>query len=442
MIRQAKDFVQEELWRIPSHQLPLRKSMLIIQLRILILTLRGFVRDQCQLRASALTFYTLLSIVPVMAMAFGLAKGFGLEQLLQTQLTERFAGHEAILARVLDFSHTLLESTRGGMIAGVGVFILFWSVIKLLGNIESSFNEIWGVKAGRSLGRKFSDYLAITLVCPLLLIVAGSTTVFVATSLTWLTEYFEFSGPLRAVIHVAVRMMPFGVIGLLFTFLFMFMPNTRVRFRAALSAGILAGIIYQLVQWGYIAAQVGLSKYNAIYGSFAALPFFLVWVQFSWLIVLFGAELTSAIQRVDRSEFEPDSERVSPGFRFRLTLLVLTRLVGDFDQGHPPATVRDLHRQLGIPIPLLQRILFDGNRCGLLREAKPDSDGEPAYLPATDSAKYTVAFVAETLLRHGGSEVPVLAGPELGQLSASLQALAESLANSPANLRLKDLGKL
>jgi membrane protein len=439
MIRKTLAFMKDDIWRIPTRKLSPRKSMYINQLRIVLIALRGFAEDKCQLRASALTFYTLLSIVPVVAMAFGIAKGFGMEELLQKQLMERFAGHEEVMVRILDFSHSLLESTRGGIVAGIGVVILFWTVIKLLGNIESSFNDIWGIREGRSLARKFSDYLAIMLVCPILLALAGSVTVFIATYLKQLTDHFEFYGLLRAVVHLSVRSSTYLVIWLLFTFLYLFLPNTRVRLRAALPAGIFAGILYQVVQGLYIASQVGLSRYNAIYGSFAALPFFLVWVQTSWLIVLFGAELAFAAQNVDTYEFEPDSLRTSPGFRFRLTLVILARLIRDFDRGAPPATDRTLSQELEIPVRLTRKILFDCIQCGLLCEVKSDTDRESKYQPATDTAKFTIAFVAEALLQHGTDQLPIPESSELERFSTGLRTLSAALAASPANLRLKDL---
>jgi membrane protein len=438
MIRKTLTFIKDDIWRIPTRKLSPRKSLFVNQLRIVLLAFRGFAEDQCQLRASALTFYTLLSIVPVVAMAFGIAKGFKMEELLQKQLEERFAGHEEVMQRVLDFSHSLLEETRGGVIAGMGVLILFWTVVKLLGNIESSFNDIWGIREGRSLTRKFSDYLAIMLICPILLAIAGSVTVFIATYLKELTDQFEFYGLLRAAVHFSVRGSTYLVIWMLFTFLYLFLPNTQVRLRSALPAGIIAGILYQLVQGLYITGQVGLSRYNAVYGSFAALPFFLVWVQASWLIVLFGAELAFATQNVDTYEFEPDSLRASAGFRFRLILLVLVRLIRDFDRGMPPASDRTISQDLDIPMRLTRRILFDCLQCGLLREVKVDAGPGSGYQPATDSAKYTIAFVAERLLQHGGDPPPVPESPELERLAASLCALSDTLAASPANLRLRD----
>ena len=181
-------FIRDDIWRIRLADLPFGKSFLIKQLRIMILAIRGFDEDRCLLRASSLTFYTLLSIVPVAAMFFGIAKGFGFEKRLQTQLYERFPRQEEILNQVIGFSNSLLEQTRGGLIAGIGLLVLFWSVLKVLGHIEMALNHIWEIKKPRSWGRKFSDYLSIMLISPILILMSGSATVFITTQVTQITD--------------------------------------------------------------------------------------------------------------------------------------------------------------------------------------------------------------------------------------------------------------
>ena len=155
------EFIKNDIWRIREGDLPRSKFFLIRLLRIFIISLRGLTEDKCQLRASALTVYSLLSIVPIAAVAFGIAKGFGFEKTLEKQLLEKLAGHEEVVSSVVNYAHALLENTKGGLIAGIGVIVLFWSIIRVLGYIENSFNDIWGVKKGRSIGRKITDYLSL-----------------------------------------------------------------------------------------------------------------------------------------------------------------------------------------------------------------------------------------------------------------------------------------
>jgi membrane protein len=151
-------FLNADIWRLQAHKLPRRRSFWITQLRIVLLAVRRFNLDRCELRASALTFYSLLSIVPVVALAFAVAKGFGVEKILGDQLMEKMQGQEEVAERIIGFAQSFLENTKGGAIAGVGIVLLFWTVIKVLGNVEQSFNDIWGVKTGRTMGRLFVNH--------------------------------------------------------------------------------------------------------------------------------------------------------------------------------------------------------------------------------------------------------------------------------------------
>jgi len=193
-ISKITDFIKTDIWRIRSRNLPGKKVFFIKQLRIVLLVIRGFNEDYCVLRASALTFYSLLSIVPIVAMAFGIAKGFGYEKLLEKQLIENFQGQKEVLTQVVGFANSLLENTKGGMVAGIGVVILFWAVIKVLSHIEQSFNDIWKIEESRTLGRKFSDYISIMLTCPLLVIMSGSLNVFLTTQVNIIIERIALLG--------------------------------------------------------------------------------------------------------------------------------------------------------------------------------------------------------------------------------------------------------
>lgn len=177
-ISKTIEFLKSGIWKTHTGEHSRFNAFLIKYLKIFLLALRGFEEERCNLRASALTFYSLLSVVPVLALAFAIAKGFGFEKLLRQELIENLPKQEAILQQVLGFVESLLASTRGGLLAGIGIVALFWAVIKLLGNIEQSFNDIWKIKKARSYGRKFSDYLSLMLLGPVLFILASSATVF------------------------------------------------------------------------------------------------------------------------------------------------------------------------------------------------------------------------------------------------------------------------
>ncbi len=437
-IRKAIAFLQTDIWRIRVKDVKGPRSMLITQLRIILLAFRGFDEDKCMLRASALTFFSLLSIVPIVAMAFGIAKGFGFQARLEEQLRSRLPGQEEVVNRIIEFAQALLANTQGGIIAGVGVAILFWSVVKVLGNIEESFNDIWGVQKGRPLGRKLIDYLSIMLICPVLLIMASSLTVIITSKITLVVHKLSFLGPVGDFILWLLTFLPYCVMWFLFTFLYTFIPNTNVRLKSGLLGGIIAGTVYQLVQWAYITFQVGVSRYGAIYGSFAALPLFLIWMQISWLIVLFGAEISFAEQNVHTYEFEPDSLKTSRRFRQLVALSVTALLVKRFDKAEPPLTAEEIAAQLELPIRLANEVLYNLTACGVLAEVRRDI-GVNAYQPAYDIDEMSIQRVLEQMDDYGSDNIPLADHELVGKIRRSLENLNTQIANSGDNRLLKDL---
>ena len=439
ILQRIKDFLSYDLWRIRSRKLPPRKSFLIRQLRMLILAFRGFDEDNCSLRASALTYYSLMSVVPMAAMAFGIAKGFGLQKLLEREIMEQFRGQEEVIARVMEFARSMLETTRGGLIVGVGVAFLFYLIIKLLGNIEKSFNDIWGVTRARSLFRRISDYLSIMLIAPLLLAMSGSVTVFIRTQIVYFTQHISLLGPLSPLILFSLKLLPFLVIWALFTFMYVFLPNTKVRVRAALVGGIVAGTIFELLQWGYIAFQVGVTKYGAIYGSFAALPLFLIWLHISWMIVLFGAEIAFATQNVDTYEFEPDALRVKPSFKRILALRIANLCVKDFCSGQRPRNAEEISRVLEIPIRLVNQILFELVHSGVLSEVNGGMEDNPRFQPARNVEVLTLSYVLQALDALGTDDIPVEKSEELEKIQDALDQFSAVVENAGANRPLGDI---
>lgn len=438
-VRHLIQFLKVDIWRIRMHKLPPTKSLLLKQLRIMLLAFRGFDEDKCQLRASALTFYSLLSIVPFVAMAFGIAKGFGIEKILEKQLYEKLAGQEEVVGKIINFSQTLLETTKGGVIAGVGVAILFWTVIKVLGNIESSFNDIWGIRKSRTWGRKFSDYLSIMLICPLLLIMSSSVTVLVTSQVKLVVDKIAFLGVLSPVIFTVLNLLPYCVIWVLFTYIYIFMPNTSVSFKSGLFGGMIGGTIYQITQWIYITFQVGAAKYGAVYGSFAALPLFLVWLQTSWIIVLFGAEISFAEQNVETYELEPDCLKASHAFKRLLSLRIVQMAVKRFCLSQTPYTAADIVKEIEIPIRLLRQILFDLTEAGILVEVRLEDGRQVGYQPAFNVETLSVAKVNELLDDKGISEMPIIRSGEMEHIERCLRAFRVLAEQSLENILLKNM---
>lgn len=437
--RRAIAYVTVDIWRIRLEDLPFGRSFAIRQLRIILLSIRGFVSDRCFYRASALTFYTLLSIVPVAAMLFGIAKGFGFEKMLEQELYQQFSGQREVVEKIVEFAQSLLESTKGGLIAGIGLVVLFWAVIKVLSHIEASLNEIWQITEHRSWGRKFSDYLAVMLISPLLILLSGSATVFITTQVTAITARIKLLGLISPLIFLSLKLIPYMLIWILFTVIYILMPNTKVKLKAGAVAGIIAGTMYQVVQWLYISFQVGTAKYNAIYGSFAALPLFLMWVQISWWVVLFGAELSFANQNVATYEYEPDCLNISRAYKKLLTLQVAHLLVRNFSGCTTALTDLQISQQLGIPIRLLHLILDDLVQSGLFVQSRTDQDRQFGYQPACDINRLTIKYVLDAIEQSGTDSIPVVKTKEFEALSQALKKFSDAMENHPANRLLKEI---
>ncbi|MBU1869282.1 MAG: YihY/virulence factor BrkB family protein, partial [Candidatus Omnitrophica bacterium] len=338
---------------------------------------------------------------------------------------------------VINFSRTLLDNTKGGVVAGFGVALLFWTIIKVLGNIEHSFNDIWGIKKMRPWGRRFSDYLSVVLICPVLFILASGITVFAKTQAILITEKIAILGAIAPLITLLVDLLPFTVVWVLFTFIYIFMPNTKVNIKSALLAGVVAGTIYQLTQWVYVDFQVGVAKANAIYGSFAALPLFLVWLQLSWRIVLLGAEVSFAHQNVDTYEFEPDCLNVSHSFKQLLSLRVVNLLAKNFSEGKAALSAAQISHELEIPIRLVRDIIFELTESGIVSTITQEK--APVYQPALDVNLLTIRYVIGKLNSRGSDNIPVVESREIKRIAESLKKFAELVSGSPENLCLKEI---
>ncbi len=438
MLFKVKNFIFHDLWCMPLSSFGKAKGLVVKYLRIVVLALRGFAEDKCQLRASGLTFYTLLSIVPVVAMAFGIAKGFGFENMLERELLEKFKGQEEIVSRVVEFAKAMLNNTSGGLIAGIGIAILFWTVIKVLGNIEYSFNDIWGIKKGRPLVRKFSDYLSIMLLCPLLFILSSSLTIFIASKLEVISENMSLPQGVNNLIFTGVKIIPYVILWLLFSFVYIVMPNTKVKLGAGIFGGVLAGTLYQLMQWGYLSFQIGAAKYGAIYGSFAALPLFLIWLQVSWLIVLLGAELSYAYQNVDAYEYEPVCKNASRYFLNILALKIVSIVADTFVNQKEKLSAVEIASIIKLPIRLISEVSYELVEAGLL--CRVDADDDDIKLSVgCDVSLLTLSYVLGRLDKKGVDVTEYFDKGTFDGIVSRLRDIEDAVKKLPSNVNVLKL---
>lgn len=441
MLHNLKTYLQHDIWQIRLKGLPRFKSLLIRNVRIFLLSVRGFLEDKCPLRSSGLTLYTLLSIVPMLALVFGISKGFGMQQKLETEILENLPAQEEVLIEIVHFAKSTLESAQGGILAGVGIAFLVWLIIKVLWSIELSFNGIWGVKKNRPLGRKLTDYTALIILCPIFILASSSITVFVTAQLEIITQKMEFLEFFSPLLFSSLRLMPYVLIWALFTFVYIFMPNTKVKLSSGLLGGIVAGTVYVITQWAYFSFQVGVAKYNAIYGSFAAFPLFVIWLQISWLIVLFGAEISFAHQNVETYEFEPDCQNLSHHSRRLLSLYIMHHIINRFSNkmDHANTSVSSISHKLEIPVRLVREILYQLEECELITETFKQEDNSNVYLPAKDLTEITVEEFIEKLENLGSNRIPVKHTTYFKKISETLENFKFNITHSNKNVRIKDI---
>jgi membrane protein len=433
------EFIKKDIWVTSFDDIHPVRAFFLKQLQILILAVRGMDEDKVYLRASGLTFYTLLSLVPVVAMAFGISKGFGLEQYLEAELARAFTGREEVLDFVLDFSQSLLNATQGGLMAGIGLIVLFYTVMKVLSHIEDSFNDIWQVTQPRSYTRKFADYISMIIIAPVFLIMANLFTVFLTTEIDQITANITLLGYISPLIMFLVKLIPYILLWFVFTLLYLVMPNTKVNFFSALLAAVVAGTLFQLVQWGYIHFQVGVSRYNAIYGSFAALPLLLMWMQVSWLVVLFGAEISFASQNVEHYKYETETRNMSSYNRRLITFYIAGLLIRNFENGIHPYTARQICDELKIPIRLVKEILNELVATRVISTTKTGFEKETAYQPAIDINKITVKYLNDKLDHKGMDILTARPGEQIERLKKIMESFSRAIEKCPENKLLKDI---
>lgn len=371
------------------------RGLLLRGMAILVISVNRFVGDACMVSASALTFYSVLSFIPIVALVLGIAKGFGVGKVLEQQIREQTFTDPQVMDFVVQFANHALENTKGGLITGLGIMILLWSVIKVLGNTELAMNRIWGIKRGRKLTRKFSDYLSVMFIAPILLTLISGINVFLTSNLQTIAVEEGFLRYASSLIIWLVNVLPYLLVWFLFVFLYMYMPATPVKFKYAILAGIIAGTVYQVMQWFYIRFQIGVSSYNAIYGSLAALPLLLVWLQLSWSIVLWGTELCY-IFRNRHCMYLNSLDRESRWIEnVGQAVKILKYISDEYMQNKGGVTLGQISKKLKISTSKLQIVLHELVEKSVLAGWREDDD--IVYLPLRDLHQLSMADVINRL---------------------------------------------
>lgn len=429
-------FITYDIWRITENEVTKTKYSIYNVIKTVYLCINRFTTDRLVSKASALTYSTLLAIVPIFAIAFAIARGFGVSMLMEHQVRGGFGGSSQALETILQFVDSYLSQTKGGVFIGIGLIMLLWTVLSLISSIEITFNRIWQVKKGRSMYRKITDYSSMLLLMPILIVFSGGLSIFMSTMLKS-TEDFVLLAPIGKFL---IRLIPFALTWVMFTGLYIFMPNTKVKFKHALISGILAGTAYQAFQFLYISGQLWVSRYNAIYGSFAALPLFLLWLQISWTICLFGAELTYAGQNVRNFSFDKDTQNVSRRFRDFISIVILSLIAKRFANNEPPYTAEDIAEERHIPIRLTNQVLFQLQEINLIHEVVTDEKSEAiAYQPSMDINQLNVGILLDRLDTYGSENFKIDKDEEFSEEWKVLVDSREEYYKKTSEVLIKDL---
>ena len=429
-------FFQTDLWRITESDVSPLKFLLLEVLKKIVLAVRFFTAKRVLQMASALTYSTLLAIVPIFAVVFAIARGFGYNKFIEVWFRSAFESQPQAADIIIGFVNSYLVHTKSGVFLGVGLLFMLYTVLMLVSNVEDTFNAIWQVKKPRSIFRTFTDYLAMFFVFPIIIVITSGISIFMAAIADSMPD-FLLLGP---TIRFLIDLIPYVLMSCMFIALYVFMPNTHVKVKSAIIPGVLAGIAMQGLQIFYIHSQMFLSSYNAIYGSFAALPLFMLWVQISWTICLFGAELCYTNQNLDFYDYDAQTGEISHRYRMMLAALLMKRICCRFAKGKKPMTAIELREETTIPIRFVNDLLFDLMNAGLIVEITSDEKGETSrFMPAEDINNLTLGAMIDRLESVGQWKINLDVSELFTEEWAKAIELRGSYLREARKIALKDL---
>ncbi len=392
-------FLKVDIWRVQRDEVSAVRFFFYKLLKMLLLTVEWFLDKKMFVAAASLTYSTLLAIVPIIAVVFAIARGFGYNIYIEQWFRDTLSSQPQAAETIISFVNSYLVHTKSGVFLGVGLLFMLWTVIMLIDNIEQVFNDIWQVNKPRSIYRTITDYTSMFFLAPIGIVVTSGLTIAV-TSFAGnnLSETYVLGPLLRFLIDLT----PFLLMSAVFVFLYIFMPNTKVNFSSAIVPGILAGCAMQGLQFAYIHSQIWVTGYNAIYGSFAALPLFLLWVQISWIICLFGANLCYTNQNLEDFAFRTNTSDLSHRYKLMLSLLLASRICKRFEEGERPYTALELKLQTGIPIRMVHDLLNELVELNVISEVNTGDKGDDTYYqPAISLDKLSVRMVVDRIEAKG-----------------------------------------
>lgn len=396
-IKKAYSFVTQDVWRMSAKGKNKWRDFGIQTIKTLVLSVRGFNDNDINMRANALTYSLMFALVPILAFMFAIGKGFGFEQVIEDFLNDSFLGNFNIVPTIMEFVQRYLETAQGGIFIGIGILVLLWAVYSFFQNVESSFNRIWEVGKNRSITRQVANYLTVLLLLPILLIVSSGISLFLNSQVAEMVLFHD-----AVVKEIIVKSIPWLISWLMFFLMYKTIPNTQVNMTSALIPGIIVGTLVQFLQMATVYFIMFLSRTSIVYGVFAAVPLLLMWLQWTCLLILFGAELSYAIQNNESFDFETDMRQMSRRYKDYLTLYVFCQVVKHFENGEPACSAKEIAQTDNLPVRIVNQLL--GRLCAvkLLTEINNESEEvNSTYQPALDINKITVGLVFQRIEAQG-----------------------------------------
>ncbi|MEE1235891.1 MAG: YihY/virulence factor BrkB family protein [Bacteroidaceae bacterium] len=376
----------ELIWNIDETSLSKGRRWLYRSLKFLIIIIESFTKDNLMNFASALTYSSMMAAVPVLAIVFAVARGFGFGELIEDNVRESLQMNPELTEHVLTFIDSYLQNTHSGVFIGVGLIMLLYIIISLTSNIEVAFNTIWHVGNSRNVYRRFTDYVSVFFLLPIAIIVSSGISLFLMTFKSILPDFQLVSHTIQSLLKIT----PSFLLTIALMLLYKLMPNTPVKFKYVIIPSILAAAVFQGVQIFYLHFQIKLSSYNAIYGSFAAIPFFMLWLQISWTICLIGARMCYAAQNMEDYVFERSSQHLSRRYRDAICLLLMSRICKRFAAGKSSFSANTLARDTQLPQSLVRLLLEELVQMKLLVSFHNERGTQTHYLPAMDISHMTI----------------------------------------------------
>jgi len=392
-------YVRYDMWRVTNTEIDgFFKRLGIGIIRTIVLVARGFTSKNLNDKAKSLTYSLIFAIVPILAMIVAVAKGFGVADVIEQQLNKSFLGETNLVPTIMEMVQRYLETAQGGLFIGIGIIILLWAVYSFFQSVETAFNKIWNVKNSRSILHQAATYIAILVLIPVLIVCSAGINIFVLTTVESTIHIEALHDFLRT---SGVKFLQFVMCWLLFTIMYLAIPNTKVRFMSALIPGVLMGTGFQLLQMLSVYLIALLSRTSIVYGAFASIPILMTWLQYTSLLILIGAEMSYAIQNNEQFEYEQDLNTMSRRYKDFIMLYLLSIIIKRFENDEVPLTAHELAIRDHLPIRLVNQLLSRMTETGILREVYVEEKEEKTYQPALDSHKISVGMVIHRIDMQG-----------------------------------------